>query len=50
MYKWTNQNEAHLDLKDYYDLETKFYKKQLFLEEILIIYSRKNIHLKFLIY
>ena len=28
-YKWINQNELHMDLKDYCDLETKFYKKAI---------------------
>ena len=28
-YLWINQNEFYLDLKDYYDLETKFYKKAI---------------------
>ena len=26
-FRWKNQNELHMDLKDYYKLETKFYKK-----------------------
>jgi len=28
-YNWTNQNEAHFILKDYFDFETKFYKKAI---------------------
>ena len=28
-YKWINQNTPFLDLKDYYDIETKFYKKAI---------------------
>ncbi len=28
-YEWINQNTTHLSLKDYYDLETKFYKKAI---------------------
>ena len=29
LYKWINQNDAHLSVKDYFDLETKFYKKAI---------------------
>ncbi len=29
LYKWTNQHLCHLTIKDYYDLETKFYKKAI---------------------
>ncbi len=29
IFKWNNQNSLHLDLKDYYDIETKFYKKAI---------------------
>tara|TARA_B100001287_G_C22533311_1_gene458464 strand:- start:5 stop:664 length:660 start_codon:yes stop_codon:yes gene_type:complete len=29
LYKWANQYCFHLKLKDYYDLETKFYKKAI---------------------
>ena len=28
-FKWLNQNQSHLDLKDYYKLETKYYKKAI---------------------
>ena len=27
LFRWKNQNELYMDLKDYYKLETKFYKK-----------------------
>ena len=29
LFEWKNQNSIHLDLKDYYDLETKYYKKAI---------------------
>ena len=29
LYKWLNQNESHLSLKDYYSIETKYYKKAI---------------------
>ena len=30
MYHWLNQNSLYLSIKNYYDLETKFYKKAIF--------------------
>ena len=29
IFKWKNQNLLHLDIKDYYNVETKFYKKAI---------------------
>ena len=29
LFRWKNQNEIYMDLKDYYKLETKFYKKAI---------------------
>ena len=29
LYNWANQNEAHFSFKDYFDFETKFYKKAI---------------------
>ena len=29
MYKWLNQNEVYFDIKDYFNIETKFYKKAI---------------------
>ena len=44
MYKWTNQNKAHLDLKDYYDLETKFYKKAIISGRNPLLFTLEKIY------
>ena len=44
MYQWTNQNKAHLDLKDYYDLETKFYKKAIISGRNPLLFTLEKIY------
>ena len=29
IYNWINQNEPHLTIKDYFNIDTKFYKKAI---------------------
>ncbi len=43
IFKWNNQNSTHLNLKDYYDLETKFYKKAIISGRKPVLFILKKI-------
>ena len=43
LYSWTNQYSIHSSIKDYYDIETKFYKKAIFYGRMPSLFILKKI-------
>tara|TARA_Y100000768_G_C23932357_1_gene660779 strand:+ start:762 stop:1421 length:660 start_codon:yes stop_codon:yes gene_type:complete len=43
LFKWVNQEETHLSIKDYLNIETKFYKKAIFVGKKPSLFILKKI-------